>query len=41
MGKVYSKNEIIKIIEEAKSYIRNFYNKELVNYSWETTENKQ
>mgnify|MGYP003276732602 CR=1 FL=1 len=33
MGKVYSKDEIIKMIEEAKSDMKNFYKKEFVNYS--------
>ena len=41
MGKVYSKNEIIKIIEEAKSDMRNFYKKEFVNYSGETSDTKE
>ena len=41
MGKVYSKNEIIKIIEEAKSDMKNFYKKEFVNYSGETSDTKE
>ena len=41
MGKVYSKNEIIKIIEEAKSDMKNFYKKEFVNYSGETSNTKE
>ena len=41
MGKVYSKNEIIKIMKEAKSDMRNFYKKEFVNYSGETSDTKE
>ena len=41
MGKIYSKNEIIKIMKEAKSDMKNFYKKEFVNYSGETSDTKE
>jgi len=41
MGKVYSKNEIIKIMKEAKSDIKNFYKKEFVNYLGVTSDTKE
>ena len=41
MGKVYSKDEIIKMMEEAKSDMKNFYKKEFVNYSGETSDTKE
>lgn len=41
MGKVYSKDEIIKMIEEAKSDMKNFYKKEFVNYSGKTSDTKE
>ena len=41
MGKVYSKDEIIKMMEEAKSDMKNFYKKEFVNYSGETSNTKE
>ena len=33
MGKVYSKDEVIKMVEEAKSDMKNFYKKDFINYS--------
>ena len=41
MGKVYSKDEITKMMEEAKSDMKNFYKKEFVNYSGETSNTKE
>ena len=41
MGKVYSKDEIIKIMKEAKSDIKNFYKKEFVNYLGVTSDTKE
>ena len=41
MGKVYSKDEIIKMMEEAKSDMKNFYKKEFVNYSGKTSDTKE
>ena len=41
MGKVYSKDEIIKIMEEAKSDMKNFYKKDFINYSGETSDTKE
>ena len=41
MGKVYSKDEIIKMMKEAKSDMKNFYKKEFVNYSGETSDTKE
>ena len=41
MGKIYSKNEIIKIMKEAKSDIKNFYKKEFVNYLGVTSDTKE
>ena len=41
MAKVYSKDEIIKMMEEAKSDMKNFYKKEFVNYSGETSDTKE
>lgn len=41
MGKVYSKNEIIKIMKEAKSDIKNFYKKEFVNYLGVTSDTEE
>ena len=41
MGKVYSKDEIIKMMEEAKSDMKNFYKKEFVNYSGEISDTKE
>ena len=41
MEKVYSKDEIIKMMEEAKSDMKNFYKKEFVNYSGETSDTKE
>ena len=41
MGKVYSKDEITKMMEEAKSDMKNFYKKEFVNYSGETSDTKE
>ena len=41
MVKVYSKNEIIKIMKEAKSDIKNFYKKEFVNYLGVTSDTKE
>ena len=41
MAKVYSKDEIIKMIEEAKSDMKNFYKKEFVNYSGKTSDTKE
>ena len=41
MGKVYLKDEIIKMMEEAKSDMKNFYKKEFVNYSGETSDTKE
>ena len=41
MGKVYSKDKIIKIMKEAKSDIKNFYKKEFVNYLGVTSDTKE
>ena len=41
MGKVYSKDEIIKMMEEAKSDMKNFYKKEFVNYLGVTSDTKE
>ena len=41
MAKVYSKDEIIKMMEEEKSDMKNFYKKEFVNYSGETSDTKE
>ena len=40
MGKVYSKDEIIKMMEEAKSDMKNFYKKDFINYSGVTSDKK-
>ena len=40
MAKVYSKDEIIKMIEEEKSDIENFYKKDFINYSGVTSDKK-
>ena len=41
MEKVYSKDEIIKMMEEAKSDMKNFYKKEFVNYLGVTSDTKE
>ena len=40
MGKVYSKDEVIKMVEEAKSDMKNFYKKDFINYSGVTSDKK-
>ena len=40
MSKVYSKDEIIKMMEEEKSDIENFYKKDFINYSGVTSDKK-
>ena len=41
MSKTYSKNEIIKMMEEAKSNMKNFYKNDFVNYTGKTTDTKE
>ena len=41
MSKTYSRNEIIKMMEEAKSDMKNFYDKNFVNYTGKTTDTKE
>ena len=40
MAKVYSEDEIIKMMEEEKSDIENFYKKDFINYSGVTSDKK-
>ena len=40
MGKVYSKDEVIKMVEEVKSDMKNFYKKDFINYSGVTSDKK-
>ena len=41
MSKTYSKNEIIKIMEESKINMKNFYKKKFLNYTGKTADTKE
>ena len=41
MSKTYSKNEIIKMMEESKINMKNFYKKKFLNYTGKTADTKE